>query len=272
MRIGVIGLGSIGRRHVGNLLALGCDVYGYDPNLAARSYAAELHPKARIFGLLGGDEHYDAWVIATPYDNHLFWVEQAVARRIPFFVEKPLGSLEQLPRWRELAAMDLPINQVGYQCRFHPKAQALKLLFPEPEHGSFFCAVDMRTWPGTYGPFLLEASHEIDMALWLGASAEVSNQWGVEHRYHFILGGSWGVTMRDRQPYGRLWSVGTWSDEGAKAEFDSPEALGDDLYRLEMVHFLDCVQKQIPTSVPLADGLRVLEVCAQVEALCPSSA
>jgi predicted dehydrogenase len=276
MHIGVIGLGSIGRRHVGNLLSLGCDVYGFDEDVRAYPKAKEQYPNlvlnpVAFNGRMDGTPYLDAVVIATPWNTHLEWVEWAVARRLPFFVEKPLGSLEQLPRWREIAAMDLPINQVGYQCRFHPKAQALKLLFHEPDYGTCWCCVDMRTWPGTYGPFLLEASHEIDMALHLGARLDDVRAWHVAGK-HVIGIGAWNVHMADRSEYCRSWSVRTHSDEGATVEFNCPEELGDQMYVDEMKHFLECVQRQVPTSVPLADGLRVLEVIAQVEARCPSCA
>jgi len=268
MRIGVIGLGSIGRRHVGNLLSLGCDIYGWDVSEEARGRAKSEYPAIELFDeQVQGRDPIDAVVIATPYDQHLERVDLMVRMGMPFFVEKPLGSLEQLPRWRELAAMDLPINQVGYQCRFHPKAQAMKLLFPNATHGIFDCVVDMTTWPGVYGPLWLEASHEIDMALWLGAQPSVSWADGTSA----VLSG-WSVHIRQRpNTYRRLWSIGSdEGDDGATVEFRSPEALGAEMYRAEMAHFLECVREQKPTSVPLADGLRVLEVVAQIEAVCQS--
>jgi predicted dehydrogenase len=33
----------------------------------------------------------------------------------------------------------------------------------------------------------------------------------------------------------------------------------------EMRHFLDCVRSNTPTICPLSEGLKVLEVCAQVQ-------
>lgn len=220
-----------------------------------------------------GPEHgwtpqdFDALVIATPWDRHLEYVEAAIACRTPFFIEKPLGSLEQLPRWRAIAQMDLPVNQVGYQCRFHPKAHAMKLLFPDATWGRFRCQCQLSD---RYGPFLLEAvSHDLDLALWLGASPTVAS---VNTQHHDGLMqraelGQFSVEYAERADYLRLWSVGTWSDLGAEVSFDSPEALGDQMYRDEMAHFLECVRENKPTICPLADGLRVLEVVQQVEAL-----
>lgn len=237
MRVSVIGCGSIGRRHIGNLLELGCDVYVTDPSAEARQRTWLEHPGARLHN----GEPVDAVVIATPWDQHLHLVEYCFERWVPFFVEKPLGSLEQLPRWRELAQMALPVNQVGYQLRFHPLYQAMRTFIPRPLHGTFRCDFDMATWPGkAYGPAELEASHELDLALDCGLTRDnvVLNNGAVE--------------------YYRWWAV---SDGRASAsmQFTSAEELGDQMYVDEMAHFLECVREGKQTICPLSDGLRVLE-------------
>lgn len=261
MRVAVIGCGSIGRRHIGNLLALGCHVNAHDVNSTALARVRAEYPAAHI----GSDGiECDACVIATPAANHLQWVESTVRLGVPFFVEKPLGTLEQLPRWRELAAAALPVNQVGYMLRFHPKAQEMKALIPAPLCGSFYVAADMRTWPGTlYGPMLLEFSHEIDLALWFGATPFVTYA-SISELKAAIAMGPWWVTMQDGAPYTRQWSI-TEEIRGYQWAFNSPEELGVEMYRTELEHFLACIQQGKPTACTLADGLAVLEVCAQVE-------
>lgn len=242
LRVAVVGLGSIGRRHVGNLLALGCEVSGDDTSSDAEARAKQQYPsldcaKMAIYRV-------DAIVIATPWDTHLDWVEWCIGRSLPFFVEKPLGSLEQLPRWRELAAMDLPVNQVGYQLRFHPRYRAMRAMVPNPTDGGFACDFDMATWPGSaYGPAALEASHELDLALDCGLPPDVV------------------VIHSGAAEYYRSWAI---CDDIAIAEahFTSAADLGDQMYVDEMAHFLECVREQKPTRVPLADGLRVLEAIA----------
>lgn len=270
MRVAVIGCGSIGRRHIGNLLALGCDVFGVDTSLNALSQipvGAKEFWIAPYSGFAPND--FDALVIATPYDKHLDWVESAVYCRVPFFVEKPLGSLEQLPRWRELAAMDLPVHQVGYQLRFNGVAKALRDVVPRPERGVFVCHCDSRTWPGgAYGPMLLECSHEIDLALYFGAPAVVTSAaYDGRSCVDVDLGGVWHVTLNDRaDEYYRRWRLHGHGNSG-RATFHSPETLGDEMYRDEMEYFLNRVLDGHPSECPLADGLRVLEVCRQIERL-----
>jgi predicted dehydrogenase len=237
-RIAVIGAGSIGKRHLANLQSLGCEAVAFD-----------LVPGGHVRPCWDLDAfHPDAVVIATPWDAHLAWVEWAVDAGIPFLVEKPLGSLDQLPRWRELAAMYLPVNQVGYQFRFHHRYRAMRQVVPRPTHGEFRCECHMASWPGgAYGPALLEASHEMDLALDCGLDAD--------HVY----------TNTAAPRYYRSWRIVDGVSDVASA-FCSAEQVGTDMYRAEMAHFLECVREQKPTDVPLVDGLRVLETVAKMEA------
>lgn len=271
MRVAVLGCGSIGTRHIGNLLALGCEVQAFDVSAPARQAILERYPgQVQVDDRLSFDR-VDALVIATPLESHLMWVEEAIRRRLPFFVEKPLGTLEQLPRWRELAALQLPVNQVGYQLRFHPVANTLR------EHctaraGTFTVACDMRTWPGQgYGPMLLELSHEIDLALWCGAPVTVTYAALTDHTAALTLG-DWCVALDSRAPrYRRFWRVSDQFTSYQQA-FRSPDELGEAMYVDELQHFLLCVRHSLPSNVPLADGLRVLEVCQQVEQLARQTA
>jgi predicted dehydrogenase len=264
MRVGLVGLGSIGRRHLGNLLALGADVVAMDVSPEAIEKARSAYPHAHY-----GDSlpfaGLDALVIATPLDSHLPLVEEAVARRLPFFVEKPLGTLEQLPRWRKIAALDLPVNQVGYNLRFHAAALALKVDHPSPSVGYFNCCSDMRHWPGRgYGSALLEMSHEIDLAMWFGAPTDDVTGWvnGNEAEVEFgPYTDRWRVYLNGTATsYSRWWYV-----DGEDESFDAASELGTAMYYAEMAHFLKRVRSGGPTRCPLADGLRVLEVCRQIE-------
>jgi predicted dehydrogenase len=231
--LAVVGAGSAGRRHISNLRALGCQVDCFDVAVAPGVQPAAALDLAA----------YEAVVIATPWDTHLPYVGAAIQSKTPFYVEKPLGSLEQIPRWRELAEMDLPVNQVGYQLRFHWRYRAMRQLVPNPTGGSFVCDFNMATWPGrAYGPAKLEASHELDLALDCGLEAEAA----------FLCDGF---------DYYRSWHI---SDDTATAEaaFSSPEALGNKMYLDAMAHVLAHVKDGTPTICPLADGLRVLEALA----------
>jgi predicted dehydrogenase len=267
MRVGLVGLGSIGRRHLGNLLALGADVVAMDVSPEAIEKARAAYPHAR-YGTALSFAGLDALVIATPLDSHLRWVETAVARKLPFFVEKPLGTLEQLPRWREIAALDLPVNQVGYNLRFHTDMRVLRAYVTSPEYGAFVCACDMTAWPGrAYGSPLLECSHELDLALWCGCPAhvEVAHVRGAyAGDVRFGRSRQWSFRFDARAEYVRKWSLGSQRRDITR-RFRAPDELGSGMYYAEMSHFLDNVCVGRPTSCHLADGLKVLEVCRQIE-------
>jgi len=100
----VIGCGSIGRRHLANLLAHGgVEVSAYDTDPVARARVLVDFPAVSVATSVM-DETCHAVIIATPWDDHQDCVEAAIARGLPFLVEKPLSTIGSLPRLRELAA------------------------------------------------------------------------------------------------------------------------------------------------------------------------
>lgn len=262
MLVGVVGLGSIGSRHVGNLLELGAEVVGMDVSADARDRARVVYPHARIVDSLPFSG-LDALVIAAPAENHLRWVEECVARRLPFFVEKPLGTLDQLPRWREIAALDLPVNQVGYMLRFHPDVDWLRAITPKS-------SVDLALhWDGSaYAQGLLESSHELDLLHYLcpdvGPVTDVDQQ---ETCVVVSFGDSCVELDWQTASYLRTWIVDS-ERRAAWVRYTWPDDLGDEMYVAEMRHFIESVDLGIATRCPLADGLRVLDVCQQIEARC----
>jgi predicted dehydrogenase len=88
MRIGVVGLGSMGSRRVRDLSALGHEVVGYDID-AARGEQASSRFGVRTFGSFeelkkAGAE---AIVISTPPDQHVGYYEACFRSQLPFFSE-----------------------------------------------------------------------------------------------------------------------------------------------------------------------------------------
>lgn len=259
MRLGVVGTGSAGRRHIGHLLALGCEVTAMDLAAESRVKAKEQFPTVKVKDFISF-RGLDALVIATPWDRHLPWVEECIKARLPFFVEKPLGSLEQLPRWREIAALDLPVNQVGYQLRFHPDVTWLKESIPHPEYVSL--SVD---WDGRkYVDGLLESSHEIDLLRWL--VGDVTVNWSAHlanRQFCVVFAEKHSVYINSESArYLRVWTVRGGGGRTALQVFHSPEELGQSMYLEQLIHFLYRVQGADPgIGATVADGLKVLEVC-----------
>ena len=265
LRVAVVGAGSVGTRHIGNLLDLGCHVDVWESDERRRAAAAQRFPDARCLDRWSSHVQCDAMVVASPYISHLAWAVEVERRGCALFIEKPLGDPSQLSLWRHLAAqMSNRVTQVGYQCRFHQVAQAMKLLQPA-ESGFFATACDMRTWPGkAYGPLLLEASHDLDLALHMGAPSTVTEATIDPHYVAIQLGPHWRVTLEDRADYRREWTV-EQRGQSMSVTFDRPEALGTLAYYDEMRHFIECVSEHRQTDCPLSAGVRVLDVASQVE-------
>lgn len=262
MRVGIIGLGSIGTRHASNLRALGHYVIAYD---VART--VEWAWARSIDEFL--EQQPEAVMICAPASTHASLARGLLASGYcgPLFVEKPLATsvedAEVFSRWPH------PTTMVGYNLRFQPMAIAMREMFKPAVCGSFHLDSDMQNWPGqSYGPMILECSHEIDLALWCGAPATVRFARINAQSAYFMLGelGDWIVSLSADAPYSRIWSVGG-KLRGYEFCFHSPISLGIEMYVREIEHFLDCAHRGVATITPFADGLRVLDVIDQAQGL-----
>lgn len=118
MKFGIIGFGSIGRRHAENLQALGfCDTVllrekGVGNNLG-------LDEVSNLTALLNSG--IDQVILANPTSMHLSYLQDLMMRGVNIIAEKPLlarpeevGKLEMLLRAFQGTGM------VAYNMRFHP--------------------------------------------------------------------------------------------------------------------------------------------------------
>lgn len=258
MKIAVIGCGSIGSRHIRNLIALGVpaeDIVACD----RRHEALSAQPDGVVCFLMSGDfgfapQDFGALLICTPAVYHALWMKVAIRARVPFFVEKPatLGVHELTEaEWQT----DVP-HLVGYNLRFHHQAAHLKTL--RPTGGILTLDCDMQSWPGrAYGPPLFECSHEVDLALWMGAPSASVEVVGRELQ----LGPHWSVTINhESRSYRRRWKV--WSAHtGRDVLFEEPGDLGEQMYVDEMAHFLRVVRRDEASRCTLREAKRVVEIC-----------
>lgn len=160
MKIGVIGLGSIGGRHFKNLLDMGHTVYGYDTE-----------PKDGI-PTTGWKPEYakklDAVVICSPTDLHMQHIEECADKEVPVFVEKPIWGAN-------VPSVDVNlghIRMVGYNLRFHPCVKRAKEWLDAGDIGTPLWANFTLGQRSIKPPYLrdgviLNWSHEIDLCLYL---------------------------------------------------------------------------------------------------------
>lgn len=170
MKIGIVGLGSIGQRHAENARKLGHQVVVYDP-VAASGYRFERQ--------LYDDPDVNAVVVATPSAAHEGPLRAAVERGKHVLIEKPIsvgeGALQQLldaARAKQLVVM------MGNNLRFHPGIKRAKDWVDSgvagaPTWANFICATEFTQTAARDGVILNTGAHEVDIALHLFGPAVV---------------------------------------------------------------------------------------------------
>ena len=137
MRTLIIGLGSIGRRHLNNLKALGQDDF-----VLLRSHKATLSDDD-LAGLLAETSieaalahKPDAAVITTPTALHLDAAIPAAQAGCHLLLEKPIShNLERVPELVQVVEANQLQVLVGFQFRYHPGLQAIKTWLDEGRIG-----------------------------------------------------------------------------------------------------------------------------------------
>ena len=196
MKLAIVGLGSIGRRHLGNFHAIGVETLAaYDAMPAPRAAAAAQFPFATVTSTLEAAlEGAAGVVICTPPDSHLELGRRAAERGAHLMVEKPFAlsvdgvadllrfcdakSLRVLTayNWRYWPPM-LLVEQLLRDGRIGPVRAArteyayhLTIRYPGKDYRRFYMA-DAKQGGGC----LLDESHAIDYMRWLlGEIVEVS--------------------------------------------------------------------------------------------------
>ena len=140
MHVLVIGCGSIGQRHIKNLVELGVGVSVVESNTSKWQGNA---PGCGVIGWHSSidnarwENSYDAAVVAVPTHLHMGIACNLAVHNMPLFIEKPVShKLKEvgrdgtntlqtlLERYKQWAV-------VGYSMRFHPAIQIIKDLLPQ---------------------------------------------------------------------------------------------------------------------------------------------
>src|SRR4030065_327636 len=137
MRFLIAGLGSIGKRHLRNLIALGeRDIILY------RTYKGMLHdadlqsfPVERTLDA-ALSHHPDAVIISNPTRLHMDVAIQAARVGCHILLEKPIAdSMDQVPEFIEAVRAGGGQVLVGYHFRFHPGLQQVRHLLEDEAIG-----------------------------------------------------------------------------------------------------------------------------------------
>lgn len=126
LRYGIIGVGSMGREHISNIKVMGGAAVTAicDPHRPSIGAALAMAPEAATFSdhrALLDSGLIDAVVIATPNDNHVAVLKDALATDLAVFVEKPLATtvsdLQSILQWD---AQRSAMTWMGLEYRFMP--------------------------------------------------------------------------------------------------------------------------------------------------------
>lgn len=295
MRILLVSLGSIGRRHLANLRQLEPDA---DVCILRRAVDPALDEKQVTTLDAALAFAPDAALICSPATQHLKVANALAARGVALFIEKPLshdltGVTDLLTLAREKSA---PL-MVGYCLRYFAPLRALRdqvlagkighLLHIHAEVGQHLA--DWR--PGSDyrasvtaqrslgGGALLELSHEIDYALWFGGEVEsVTAQIGtvgdlgvdvedtadLQLRFRNGILGTIHLDLLQRPPCRICRLIGT---EGTLTlDLLATPTDRNAMYLEELRHYLYCVRARRQPEITGEDGLRALEVIAAARA------
>lgn len=185
VRLGIIGVGSMGQAHVRALkdipsarLVAVCDLDGELARSAAEPIGAGVYTDG-VQMLAEAD--IEALYICVPPHSHEDLEVRAAERGLHLFVEKPVNLyIDEAIRARDAIAAAGVMSQVGYQCRYWPHFQQLRALLAGRDVG----AASVCRWGGAPGKDwwrrydqgggqLVEmTTHQVDMLRWVMGEVE----------------------------------------------------------------------------------------------------
>lgn len=180
LRVGVIGVGKMGRHHARAYHSLDhlCEFIGiYDVDSEAAAEVSRQYDVIAFDGVEGLLDRVDAVTIAAPTYYHCELAAAALRRGIHVLVEKPVcRSVQEARELHDLARETGVTAQVGHIERFNPAVQQLAKIIPDEE----IIAIDIKR-TGPFDPRVKDLDviqdmmvHDIDILRYL-LGAEITD-------------------------------------------------------------------------------------------------
>ena len=188
MNIFVVGCGSIGERHIRNLIDISShNIIVFDTSKERLDFIKERYDVETHDNIEQCFEYdIDAVIVCTPPNTHIQVAEQAIAHGAHVFIEKPISDrFDGLDDLIEKATDNKKIISIGYCFRFSEGLKMIKSLIDSGKLGRILSVKaefgqylpDWRPWQNykqSYtakkelgGGIILDGSHEIDYLYWL---------------------------------------------------------------------------------------------------------
>jgi len=317
MKIMVIGCGSIGRRHMKNLIDLKVDeVIGVDLNEEYCEWVRE-NLSLRTYNDLNKaleEEKPNGVLICTPPNSHVKLAKIVTKYNSHLFIEKPISdTLEGIDELIEIVDKNKIKCTVGYNLRFNKGIQKIKKIIEEKKYGKLLYSKilfgqylpDWRPWQDykeSYtarkelgGGIILDASHEIDYALWffgipkeilsisdkvseLEVNVEDTSEIIMQFENKAIVNIHLDFVRRDKKRCCEIvFENGTVYYDFINNEFkefdvkenkwniEKIEEDANEMYVNEMKHFIQMINENAEPSCSLKEAKKTLEVCLKIK-------
>ena len=191
MKVLIVGLGSIARKHVDALFSINKDVEIYA--LRSNSNKKNVDGVTNIYKLNNSKIIFDFAIISSPTHLHFKFIEKLTMLEIPLFIEKPtLHTLEKVDYLTSIIEKKSIVTYIACNLRFHPCILFLKNKIQEKKlkvnEVNVYCGSYLPDWrpdqdfKTTYsananmgGGVHLDLFHELDYTTWLFGQPIKSN-------------------------------------------------------------------------------------------------
>jgi predicted dehydrogenase len=300
MKIGLLGYGSIGKRHFQNLSRLKAirkfDLHIFDPAIEFDSGDEQAVKHERMIY-----DRCDAVIVATPSSHHETAMRKAIELGKHVFVEKPISiSSGLIPTLLERAYEQDLVVMMGNNLRFHACVKKTKEWIDHPNHfvggpiwAQFTCATkSVKPLYLSDGVILNTGAHEVDLAMYLlgparvvTASVSINDDTGNDEMVDFVLDHRNGcrstfhldfLTKMEIREYRIIGNEGDLychlpsrylvrrEHDGKPTKYNGPGSYDSD-YLDEISAFIDRVEgKSVPCAADGYFGLDVLRVLLDV--------
>lgn len=301
MRVLIVGLGSIAKKHMQALKKLDNTIEFMALRSSINSVKSEGVEDVYDLTKIGD---VDFAIISNPTSEHANTIAQLVPLQIPLFIEKPpVNSIEAGLRVGAGLEKHRTLNYVAFNLRFHPVIEWLKketasLRICEVQ---VYCGSYLPDWrPGVDykkvysaqsalgGGVHLDLIHEIDYTTWLFGVPDKSSsirkkvsdlEINSDDYAHYIFEYANKIITISlnyfRRDYSRTITIvhadGTWIADlvngTVKASdgnilFSSQFAMNS-TYQAQMKYFVDCVKERKQPMNHFKEALKTLEICLQ---------